>query len=325
MNDTNFLRFIAILLIVNSHSGDFYPITSLGTGGALGNSLFFMLSSLGLYLSTTKYKKFLEWCGRRAMRLYPSYWVFFLLLYIPVKIIGNQPEVLDPLVVIKNYFIPSLWFLKVLLVFYFFIYFIIKDYSNRKLFLSIFLAVALYFYFYLYHIDLSKWSIENYPFKVIFYFLVYLFGVILGSQNEKIKYSGARDIFALLLFISLIYLHKYLMTKSLLSTFQFLQHLFIIPSLYYFIKISRSDLIQKTIMSSHIISGIVNYVSNITLEIYMVHLAIRSLLLGSDLAFPINMLLFITLTLGLSVLIKFLSEFIRLNVMRLVYPEFLRY
>lgn len=50
--DTEFLRCVAIIMIVNSHLDVFYPIPALGTGGAIGNSLFFMLSSFGLFWAT---------------------------------------------------------------------------------------------------------------------------------------------------------------------------------------------------------------------------------------------------------------------------------
>jgi peptidoglycan/LPS O-acetylase OafA/YrhL len=45
------LRIVAILLIINQHLTSLYPIRSLSFGGHLGNSLFFMISGLGLTLS----------------------------------------------------------------------------------------------------------------------------------------------------------------------------------------------------------------------------------------------------------------------------------
>lgn len=45
------LRAVAIVLVVNSHLDDLYPIHQLGTGGVFGNELFFFISGYGLYLS----------------------------------------------------------------------------------------------------------------------------------------------------------------------------------------------------------------------------------------------------------------------------------
>ena len=47
------MRFLAVILITNSHIGPLYPphLQFLSTGGALGNSLFFFCSGFALYLS----------------------------------------------------------------------------------------------------------------------------------------------------------------------------------------------------------------------------------------------------------------------------------
>jgi len=71
-NDTVFLRFIAIVLIVNSHLDLYYPVSQLGTGGTIGNSFFFMLSGFGLLLSQRKSARgFIIWYVRRLIRIYP--------------------------------------------------------------------------------------------------------------------------------------------------------------------------------------------------------------------------------------------------------------
>ena len=38
----DFLRVLAILLVLNSHLDNLYPISALATGGAAGNGLFFI-------------------------------------------------------------------------------------------------------------------------------------------------------------------------------------------------------------------------------------------------------------------------------------------
>src|SRR4051812_42339330 len=86
MNDTIFFRFIAILLITNSHLDKLYPIPMLGSGGALGNSLFFMISGLGLALSgKMQTLGFPIWFRHRVSKIYASLWpiviVFPLVLF----------------------------------------------------------------------------------------------------------------------------------------------------------------------------------------------------------------------------------------------------
>ena len=49
--DTTALRVLAIVLIANSHLEDLYPFRPLAADGLIGNSLFFMLSGLGITLA----------------------------------------------------------------------------------------------------------------------------------------------------------------------------------------------------------------------------------------------------------------------------------
>lgn len=40
----NYLKCVAVLLVLNSHLDQIYPVSSLGFGGAMGNTLFFLVS-----------------------------------------------------------------------------------------------------------------------------------------------------------------------------------------------------------------------------------------------------------------------------------------
>ena len=63
------LRFLAALLITNSHFGGIYPHSSLACGGMLGNLLFFAVSGYCLY---NVRGTFLRWYGQRLLRIYPA-------------------------------------------------------------------------------------------------------------------------------------------------------------------------------------------------------------------------------------------------------------
>lgn len=51
-NSIDLLKFLAVLLITNSHFDKLYPesISFLGTGGAIGDALFFFCSGFTLFL-----------------------------------------------------------------------------------------------------------------------------------------------------------------------------------------------------------------------------------------------------------------------------------
>lgn len=79
--DTQFMRALGMILIINSHLDHFYPIPHIGTGGAIGNSIFFFLSAYGIYLSQQeKNKPFSEWFEGRIARIYPSMWIVLIFL-----------------------------------------------------------------------------------------------------------------------------------------------------------------------------------------------------------------------------------------------------
>ena len=73
MRDTavDFVKFIAVFLVLNSHMGDCYPkYQFLASGGAIGDVLFFFASGFTLFLGRTK--RFDDWYKSRINRIYPS-------------------------------------------------------------------------------------------------------------------------------------------------------------------------------------------------------------------------------------------------------------
>jgi peptidoglycan/LPS O-acetylase OafA/YrhL len=308
-DDTNFLRFVAIILIVNSHLDSYYPIPYLGTGGAIGNSLFFVLSSFGLLLSErANPRQFAEWYARRIKRIYPTIWIVVIILTFPHKLYMNALSTKDILIFFGNFFYPPFWFLQALMIFYVIAFFIIKKYNTRKVYWFLSVLSALYVLIYLNFLDLSIWCIEDDPFQYIFYFMIFIFGILMADRNEEIRYSGLQDWGLLFLLIFVIYTHKLMMLKNIAPSFQFIQQLFIFPLIYYFIKVSRSGLIKKNIMTMPVVSKSINYISDMTLEIYLAHLYVSIYILKLKLYFPVNIIIFLIVTIAISAFVKYLSR-----------------
>lgn len=157
---------------------------------------------------------------------------------------------------------------------------------------------------------MSKWSIEKIPFVIINYFIIFIFGIFIARRNDKIIYSGIMNYIWLFLFVGLIYLHKYFITKGILIEFQFVQQAALYPMLYYLLKISRSPFVLSILMNNKSFSRIVNFIANITLEIYIVHETIILYVLKAKLPFPLNLIVLLTLTFTLAILVKKLSDLI---------------
>jgi len=126
--------------------------------------------------------------------------------------------------------------------------------------------------------------------------MVFVFGIYIASQNHSLLYAGLKDYFILFMIIILVYAHKYLMTKGFFFEYQFLQQAAMYPIVYYLLKISRSPFILKGLMQSKRITSVVNFLSSHTLEIYMIHETINRPVLKLELAFPLNLIMFVTLT-----------------------------
>ena len=313
--DTQFLRALAILLVINSHLDRYYPIPYIGTGGAIGNSMFFFLSAFGLYLSQQKQSQyFKEWFTHRISRIYPSLWIVLILLFIPALIWQGKLSYNTIPKAIDYFFNPPFWFLQALLVYYLLAYPLFKNIWKIKLWAIFGILGILYATGYLTVVDLSKWSVEQSPFDLIHYFMIFIFGIFIAKKSKDIVFSGIKDYFIAIAIVGLIYFHKFLMLKGFCLEYQFLQQLAIYPLVYYLLKISRSHFITTNIMHAPYLSRIVDFLANHTLEIYMVHQTISAPILYMQMPFPINLAVFLMLTFCLSAIVNRMANYMRNNV-----------
>lgn len=322
-NSTNFLRALAIVLVVNSHMDRFYPpdLTVLATGGMIGNTLFFMLSACGLLVSMRAHPRaFGEWYARRILRIYPSVWATIVLLGFPIGIYAGSIGLNNLLEQMGKFFYPPFWFLQALLIYYGVIFFIIREFSYKRLALVSIPTVTIYALYYIFLLDLGKWSIEETPFKLIYYFLVMLWGIYLGSQSERLQFKGPWDVAGLILSVFFIYGHKYLMHRGLLMPLQFVQHLASFPMLYFGLKVAKSDFIRHTIMGSRYIGKAAAFVSGMTLELFIVNNSSVDFLASKLGAFPFNAIALVMSNIGLALLIFFCAQHIR-RILELHVPQ----
>jgi peptidoglycan/LPS O-acetylase OafA/YrhL len=287
---TYFLRFLAILLIVNSHLHSLYPIPQLGTGGAIGNSLFFMLSGYGLALSEQQRKRhFFNWYGRRVTRIYPS--LILAVLFLTV-LNGQAWPHWGPGDYLENLVWPTpYWFIAALTVFYVIFFFFLKGRSAKVFLLGIGALVIPYLYFYVTRVDLSRYSIEG-PgyFKWIFYLQIMFFGGYLSSREDALKGHIARDGMLLLGCVVLYYGILLLVDKGCGARFQAVTHLLMFPIMVLFLRVSHSAFVTIRLMGEkHILAG-VSLVAGLTLEIYLLHGYVYNRPLVQGLAFPLNIL-----------------------------------
>ena len=194
------------------------------------------------------------------------------------------------------------------MIYYFIGYFIIRKYDDKKTMLVALVLLVGYIIFYATYIDLSTFSVEKLPTDQFYYMGIFIFGIYLGSRNDKIKYDGVSDVIACLLILLAIYGHKYLMLKGLYLQFQFIQQFLMFPLEFTLLKISRSSLVTNKLMNLTILSYPINCISKSTLEIYLVHTVLARLKIYSWFDFPLNVAAFLLLTFIFVVIVRELTR-----------------
>lgn len=303
--DTQFIRALGILLITNSHLYGYYPIPELATGGAIGNSIFFCLSGFGIYLSQQKKDRpFSEWLTGRVSRIYPSIWLVLIFIRLPILIFSGDMNADYILTFIGHFLNPTHWFIRVLIIYYILAFAFLKPDHKRKI-LSVLVAMGcIYFLIYFSWMDLSSWLVEDHSIKIIHYFMIFLFGIYLASINEKIKYTGIHNYLVVLLILIISYGHKYLMARGMLFEFQFIQQVAMYPMLYYLLKICRAPWLLSILKKPNGISYIAQFLSEHTLEIYIIQETILRPVQKANLLFPLNMIAFIILAIIFSIMVN---------------------
>ena len=310
-DQTDFVRFLGIMLITNSHIDSLYPLPQLATGGALGNALFFIISGYCLTRSNACSTISLPvWFLRRIMRIYPS----VILVTLFVEILLNQGWRQWTL----NDYVSALvwptqfWFVSALMLFYLFIYFPLRLREPALYLALIALIVFPYAYFYIVTLDLSHYSIEGPShFKWLFYCIVMLFGGYLGTRTGGIPDGKISHLFSLMVLILLYFALGFLFLHGRFSQYQVVLHVLTMPIIYLTLVLTRTAFVADKIMTHHVIQWVVTTVAGATLEIYLLQYSVYSNSVIQNLSFPVNVVAFAIILLGMSVGLAKISKRLR--------------
>lgn len=121
----DFLMFLAVLLVVNSHLESMYvePFKPLATGGVIGYALFFFCSGYKLFLG--RLDRFDNWYKRRILRIYPSVIVWDVIAAITFAL----PLTVDSL--FDGWWFCGYWFIKCIMLHYVALYFVRKYFEQH--------------------------------------------------------------------------------------------------------------------------------------------------------------------------------------------------
>ena len=193
------VKFLAVLLIINSHADMMYPrLQMLATGGAIGDCLFLFCSGFTLFMGGRF--SFDNYYKRRISRIYPSVFmsVAFTHAIAFTGMIGWRE-----LLCTKP-------FIMAIMIYYVVLYFIRKyalDKVNYILFAVGVVSILVYVFWFPYKYEVSSkglYGITTY-YRWIPYFAAMLLGAVVGMKRKELKYHAGWDFVKLMLCVAVFY------------------------------------------------------------------------------------------------------------------------
>ncbi len=309
------LRFVAIILITNSHLDSLYPDPIYGTGGALGNSIFFFISAVGITLSNKPVmESFVFWFKKRASRVIPPLWLVLILLIC----LGKYDYLELSQVLLLFIFPKEFWFLPALMVMYIPLYYVVRNYSFSLFVKLIILMLTIYLYWYAMSYDPARFSIEDFGlFKSYYYFIIMILGVYVGNNIDTVFVAKKYDFLMLLLVTALYFGFKAFLLKTEYYEWQFIVQMLTIPWLIYLARFFSYSYLGTFFKVSHYGKLIITIVASLTLEIYLMQSLIYTSPIVINCIFPINLFVFIILVVPSAFVLKKSTVVIKIFLSRL--------
>lgn len=287
-----FLRALAACFITNAHYTGIYPTDLIANGGLIGDVLFFAVSGFCLYY--VKYDLnaigFARWYGRRIWRIYPPV-IIMTAIYMLVGAYALSAEK----GVAWWYVYPTNYhFVASIIVLYIPLFFIVKIPALNKRLLSIMVGLAVvWLLVYVFAYDHSYYHIDKVREPMIRFLFMesMLLGAWFRQNDQKLrdKFNWLYPIAALLSFLAYFASKLLFVHKANLASFQFLNQIAIFLVLFFLFRTfcGLDGLLEKLPIC---VKKVIQLLSDITLEIYLVQYVIIDAVRNLNLMFPLNWL-----------------------------------
>ena len=290
------LKFLAALLITNSHMAACYPKFSfLSTGGAIGDVLFFFCSGFTIFLG--RKARFDNWYKRRINRIYPTVLMWALLSSI---LFANGHD-MNTII-----FHGGGWCISCIRIYYVILYVIReKFYTRLKAVFAASCAVVMVWY--AFEDSSVPFMYQETYFKWCHYFLFMLLGAIIGANKSERKYMLWKDLIMCGACIVIFYGILMLGTKwTIMSRLQIISLVPLLGTPFFLYKVCNSGVILM-IYENKYVHFCVYSISALCLEIYLCQLAVITPRLNH--IFPFNIPIIIIGVILLAYIVKVFSNF----------------
>lgn len=286
------VKFVAVLLITNSHMRDYYPlcINKLATGGVIGDALFFFCSGFTLFMKPISLP-FDDWYKRRIRRIYPT---VFAWAAICACLLGISHDMWWTLLHGGGPFV--MWIMRYYVLFYFIGRFMPR-YLNQVFVSAVAISVVAYF---LWERPEGYSMYGATSLKEIYFFLFMLQGAIIGRGCSL---PGGRKALAGFL-LSVVAFYGFVIGAErvvFVNDWQLLSMLPLMCTIYFLFALCSCNKAKQLFFKARV-SNIVLCIGGLCLEVYIT----QSVLLGIEipLIFPLNYLSMFVLIFAASYLLR---------------------
>lgn len=301
------LRTLSACLITNAHYVGVYPIEIIANGGLIGDILFFAISGYCLYDIKLS---FLKWYGKRLYRIYPPVMIITA-IYMLANIYSLTNHSIGWWFLYPTYY----HFVASIIILYIPYYFIIKNNILKNHLIKIMLGILIIeIIVYIFIYDKTYYHIDNVREPMIRFLFMesMLLGAWFRENISKIinQFKWWQPIITFFVFL-LYFASKLFFIQGFFLFFQIFNQV-IIFILLFFIFFTFAALNSKLEKFPKKIKSLNNFISKITLEIYVVQYVIIKYL-GSKGYFPLNwIVLTLTIVMMAFVLHKICEIFYRI-------------
>lgn len=271
----DFMKFIAVLLVINSHMAICYgQFSQFATGGTIANAFFFFVSGYTLCMSYNT-QSFRKWYIRRLNRIIPTIFAMGII----GALVLNKQQTLMTVISMKDY-----WFVQSILIYYIIVFPMLnnKKYLSKILCLVLLLVILLYIFVFDFDKIDNLYAIDDWCRKVL-YLSIMIAGIWMCENKRKFK---SNILAYLCLGVSIVlYFVLARLRNSLWQMFSLFPLILICVFTY---SIGSFKLVMK-LFNNKVIGPIVYIISALCLDCYLIQFDIIAIDL--KLIFPFNMLI----------------------------------
>ena len=290
------VKFLAVLLIINSHADVMYPkLQILATGGAIGDCLFLFCSGFTLLLGGGN-SDFGSYYKRRISRIYPS--VFCAALFIILLSRNSEIHILK---------LAGGEFIVAIMVYYVLLYYV-REYARDKVPMILgavaIVSVVVYIFWFPNKYEVSSkglYGITTY-YRWIPYFGAMLLGAYIGMKRQELKYRPWLDFVKLMCCLAVFYGIQFgAKMYRPMAPWQIVTLLPLMGIVVYFYKCCHAQWLTKLYQTKYG-NWVIMFVGGLCLESYLIQSSLFTDEMNS--IWPLNLLIIVVIILACSYLVR---------------------